>query len=272
MSEDPFVSVVVAARDAETELPECLASLVRVDYPPERHEVLVVDNASRDATAAVVKKYPVTLVSEPRIGVSWARNAGIAKARGEIVALTDPDCLVSTTWLRELVRPFADSAIGAVAGAIVPYPPRTAVERYAARRRSHSELRPLADPARPFGMTPNLAVRRELLGQIGGFDVRFRGGGWEDADLCWRLTATGANLGHAPRAVVFHRYRSSARAFLVQHYRYGYGLGMLARKYGDDFPWSGRPRADLELQMLRFGILRLLGQQVGYAVGAARAR
>jgi GT2 family glycosyltransferase len=186
--------------------------------------------------------------------------------------------------------------VGGVGGAILPYPGAAPAERYAARRRSHAQERPLSHPKRPFAMTPNVAFRRELLQQVGGFDQRFPGGGWEDADLCWRLSRqAGCRLAYTPRAVVFHRYRSTPTAFFIQHMRYGYGLALLRRKYRDELPWRWRDRVrayrelarsalqlgrvllkparsqrgSQELETAYFDLLRQLGQRVGFLRGGA---
>ncbi|MEK6276719.1 MAG: glycosyltransferase [Actinomycetota bacterium] len=294
----PLVSVVVAAPDAEGELDRCLASLLDIDYPAGRYELLIVDNGSRDRTAEIVKRFPVRNLDEPRSRVSHARNAGIRASRGDVVAFTDPDCLVSKQWLLELASGFADPDVDAVAGAIVPYPPRTHAELYAARRRSHSQERVLSHPLRPFAMTPNLAFRREIFDRVGLFDTRFPGGGWEDADLCWRFSRDGAKIRYAPRAVVFHRYRATAREFLVQQYRYGYGLSLIYGKYSQELRWSWAERVraaseletsvaglakagirsllgadrDAELAFRYFDFLRLLGQRSGFAAAAILGR
>ena len=285
-----FVSVVVPAEHADGSLGGCLASLASVDYPPERYEVLVVgDRSRRNGTLATAARYGARHVTVTRRGVGSARNAGVDASRGEIIAFTDADCTAATGWLRELAAAFSDETVGAVAGTIVPYPPETDAERYAARRRSHSELRPLGHPERPFAMAPNLALRRHAFSLIGGFDETFPGGGWEDADLCWRLArTTDLTLGYAPRAVVFHRYRTTSRAFLAQHYRYGYGLGVLLRKYRTEVPsaWLAGPhssrgvaghtwawlRGGEERASLKFDLLRALGQRAGFLHATALAR
>ena len=286
----PFVSVVVAAQEADDNLDKCLASLARLDYPPDHHEVILVGCGLTPRTDELARRNVLRYVCEPGRGVGFARNAGVEAGRGEIVAFTDADCAVSTTWLRELIAQFVDARVGAVAGAIVPYPPTTDAERYAARRLSHSQLRPLAHPDRPFAMTPNLAFRRDAFDRIGAFDTSFPGGGFEDADLCWRLARdTELELRYAPRAVVFHRYRTTPRAFFVQHYRYGYGLGLLYRKYPADLALPARAwtrlyselavalwrwgaasvlttagrKTPTDLLTRRYDLLRLLGQRTG---------
>jgi GT2 family glycosyltransferase len=296
----PFISVVVAP-NADPELDTCLRSLARLEYPAERHEVIVVDDGSQGGSDRLVRERSFRHIREPRRGVAYARNAGIRAARGEIVAFTDPDCAVSTGWLAELAPRFENRRVGAVAGAIVPYPPETEAQLYAARRLSHSQLRPLSWADRPFGLTPNLALRKDALNRIGLFDVSFPGGGFEDADLCWRLAErTGLELAYSPRAVAFHRYRATAWQFLCQHFRYGYGLRLLQRKYPGVLEWGWRERARAYGELLealrrylgmlarrsdrvtrgdalsvhRFDLLRLLGQRAGFlrAGWATRAR
>lgn len=286
----PFVSVIVTVRNGEDEIGGCLASLLRTDYPADRREILVADFGSTDRTAEMVRGFPVRYLPSSGPGVCHARNRGIEASRGELLAFTDPDCIVSSRWLRDLVGPFQREEVGAVGGGILPYPGSTAAERFAARRRSHSQERPLSHPRRPFVLTPNVAFRREVFERIGRFDTAFPGGGWEDADLCWRLTReTGLELAYAPNAAVFHRYRTTAAAFFVQHLRYGYGLGLLRRKYRDELSLtlSDRrrslrelggaalelaaallPRADgparrARLETAYFALLRQLGQKVG---------
>ncbi len=291
----PFVSVIVPACNAAAVIEDCLVSLTRMGYPGERREILVVDNGSSDHTPEVVKRYPVQYVREPQRGVCHARNRGIQVSRGEVLAFTDPDCLVSKGWLHELVQAFKEKDVGGVAGEIIPYPGRTPAERYAARRASHSQRRPMSHPLRPFAMTPNVAFTREVFRQIGLFDTRFPGGGWEDADLCWRLfRGTTFKLGYASKAVVFHRYRTTAKEFFVQHARYGYGLALICEKYRGELSWGWRQRLrayrdlavaarTLAMIMLRrrlggdepaeldsayFDFLRQLGQRSGFILGA----
>ena len=295
----PFVSVVVAALDADG-LAECLASLAAVRYPPDRHEVLVVGADPCGATESVARGYPVTYLRVSHQSVTVARNRGIEASQGELVVLTDPDCVVTTGWLSALATDFTGPDVGMVAGAILPYPVDSLPERFMARRRSHSQERPLRHPLRPFAMTPNLAVRREVFERVGLFDTRFVGGGWEDADLCWRMgDQTSYEVRFAPRAAVFHRYRSTTGEFLKQQYRYGFGLSILLRKHATELPTDWWRRAGSvggagcealsvglagyrklrngagasELGFAGLALLRVLAQRVGFwAAGMQRPR
>ena len=126
---DPFVSVIIAVRNAAGELSRCVASLLRMDYPENRREIVFVDCGSTDGSAALLKRHPVRYVGEKGSGIAHGRNQGIEVSRGEILAFTDPDCVVTTQWLRELVRPFQDPGVGGAAGAILPFPGTTPAER-----------------------------------------------------------------------------------------------------------------------------------------------
>ncbi len=117
--EQPLISVVVPVRNGERTIRDCLASLLRMDYPETRRELLVVDNGSTDRTAEIIKSFPVRYVSEGCRGIPHARNRGIEASQGAIVAFTDADCVVDAAWLRELVRGFEEEGIGGVEGETV---------------------------------------------------------------------------------------------------------------------------------------------------------
>jgi glycosyltransferase involved in cell wall biosynthesis len=233
-AEQPFVSIVVPARNAEATIGECLASLVRAHYDPERREILVVDNGSTDCTAKIVDSYPVRRLFESRRGPSAARNRGIRAAKGEIVAFTDADCMVTTGWLRALMQGFDDPDVWGVAGEIVAYPPATPAQRYLAMRKAHWQDTALQS-SRPFAVTANVAFRRETFERIGLFDPTLVRA--QDKDFGWRFFATGdLRLVYRPEAVVLHRHRQTAWKLFTQHVGWGYGAALLHRKYG--LAWS----------------------------------
>jgi glycosyltransferase involved in cell wall biosynthesis len=287
----PFVSVVIPVLNGEATIDACLSALANVDYPAERREVLVVDNGSTDRTAELVRKYPFTLLREDQRGPARARNRGIDASSAEVVAFTDSDCLPSTRWLRELVKPFAHDDVGAVAGDILPFPPRTPAERYAARIRHLSPERYLRRPIFPFAVTANLAFRRDVFRRVGLFDPACPRGG-ESTDFCTRFfRGTGQRLELATRAVVFHRHRTSAGDLFRQHWGYGRGHAYLYLKYREELPWGWEQTrqvyADLartagalttsglryaattdgreDLEFWYFELLRKLGLRLGFA-------
>lgn len=236
----PFVSVVVPVLNGAPTIGDCLTSLLRADYPEDRREIIVVDNGSTDRTPEIIRSHPVTHLLEGRRGPAIARNCGIAASRGEILAFTDADCVASTRWLREIVRGFAEARIGGVAGEILPFPPQTPAEQYAARLRHLSPERYLRRPVFPFAVTANLAFRRTVFDRIGGFDPASPRGG-ESTDFCTRFfRRTGLALHFAAKAVVLHRHRRTARELFRQQWGYGRGHAYLYIKYAADIPWGWR--------------------------------
>ena len=242
----PFVSVVVPVRNAERTLTDCIRSLLRLEYPPSRQEILIVDNGSTDASARLIRDFPVIYLSEPRRGPSHARNAGIQRSQGDIVAFTDADCIVTSRWLRALIAAFEEKDIDAAAGEILPFPPHTWAEYYMARRRPRWQAPALAAP-NPYMVTANVAFRRKAFERIGLFDPRFRTG--QDQDFSWRFFRAGLACRYAPTAVVFHRHRSTTWQFFKQQLGWGHGSVLLRRHHR--LPWGLRRELGEYRRLLR---------------------
>ncbi|MBE9186385.1 glycosyltransferase, partial [Microcoleus sp. LEGE 07076] len=173
-------------------------------------------------------------LTENQIQSSYAaRNQGIRASTGEIIAFTDADCRPETQWLENLVKPFADSNIGIVAGEILALPGNTLLEKHSARENTLSQKHTLAHPFCAYGQTANLAVRRQVLAQVGLFRPYLTSGG--DADFCWRiLRQTSYKLDFAESAIVRHRHRSTIKQLQSQWYRYGESNKYLHELHGVD--------------------------------------
>lgn len=114
------VSIVIPVYNEAAYLPACLEAIARQTVRP--YEVIVVDNNSTDATAAIAGRYPfVLLLQEPRQGVVYARDRGFNAARGEIIGRIDADTIVSPDWVQSLIAIMADPAVGAVTGRAMYY-------------------------------------------------------------------------------------------------------------------------------------------------------
>lgn len=226
----PEVSAIVPIYNGEADLPDLLRCLQAQTYPADRVEYLLVDNGSRDRTSALLQTavreaaslgITLQILQEHRIQSSYAaRNTGIRAARGEILAFTDADCRPQSDWLEALIPPFTDPAVGIVAGEIVGLPGKTLLEKHADRHQVLSQQHTLNHPFCPYGQTANLAIRRQVLEQIGLFRPYLTTGG--DADLCWRIQrGSDWQLHFAPTAVIRHRHRSTLKDYSAQWRRYG---------------------------------------------------
>jgi cellulose synthase/poly-beta-1,6-N-acetylglucosamine synthase-like glycosyltransferase len=228
-SDHPFVSVIVPVRNGEATIAACLDSILATDYPPDRREILVVDNDSRDRTPELIRSRPVRYLHEPNRGVSNARNRGIAEGSGDVLAFVDADCLVEPQWLDELVRPFEDPQVGSVAGDLQHAPARTVAERQAVRQLGDwQRFSFTSDP--PYPITANAAYRREVLDEIGPFDPRMTRA--QDVELGLRFHQhSDLRLVYAEKATARHRNRPTQRGFFRQQLGWAYGAGLVGAKF-----------------------------------------
>lgn len=111
-----FISVVVPAYNAESFIGGCIESLLALDYPNDKIEILIVDNNSSDGSPAIISQYPVIALTEKKQGACAARNKGALYAKGDIFASTDADCLIHANWAKEINQTFQDPKVAAVMG------------------------------------------------------------------------------------------------------------------------------------------------------------
>ncbi|MGA4579558.1 glycosyltransferase [Limisphaera sp. VF-2] len=235
----PRVSVVVASYNGARTLPQCLASLQCLQYPD--YEVILVDDGSTDETPAVAARFPGVRVirHEQNLGLSAARNTGIAAATGEIIAFTDADCRADELWLHFLVQDLVQSRAVGIGGPNLLPPDDSPVA--AAVMVSPGGPAPVLLTDRQAEHLPgcNMAFYKWALEAVGGFDPVFRKAG-DDVDVCWRLLQAGYSLAYSPSALVWHYRRSTVRAYLRQQAGYGEAEALLMRKHPEYFnPWGG---------------------------------
>ncbi|MFG2029921.1 glycosyltransferase [Streptomyces sp. NPDC048825] len=279
----PDISVIVPTHNRCHLLRQCLDSLLGMEYPTSRFEVIVVDNAPADEAAEqlIHKAYSsrVRYVKEPVVGGARARSRGLAAANGSITAFADDDTLVDTRWLSALAEAFSrDRRIGCVTGLIIPAELETAAQAalerhggfskgYSARAWSLDD--PPEDPLFPFtaghfGSGANMAFRTDLLRKLGGFDPATGPGtparGGEDLLAFFQVVVSGHTLTYQPDAIVWHRHRRTPDALSAQ--AFGYGAGFGAYLTG---ALAHEPR------MLPV-LLRRLPGGIRYAAGRARTR
>lgn len=189
------ISVIVCAHNEARYLPACLHSVLAQTRLPD--ELLVVDNASTDATRAVALQVPhVRVVDEPRKGLVVAREAGRRAAAGDLLVYLDADCRAPLTWLERVEAHFTrDGELIALSGPYRYYDwdwwGRLLVRTYDFTLAPATQV--LVKYVLRLGTIfygGNFAVRRDALERIAGFDtsIEFHG---EDTNLGRRLSRIG---------------------------------------------------------------------------------
>lgn len=239
---EPRVSVVVPVRNGAATLGALLDSLLALDYPSDRLEIIVVDNASTDDTPDILERYAprVRSVREPKRGASAARNRGVAEAKGEVIAFTDADCVVDPRWLRGGLPLLHRERVGVVGGRILALRPCNRVCRFGEQIRDidkaiHAFRLPYAD-------TANWISPVAALEAVGLFDESFLRG--QDSELSRRLWAAGYEFAYAPEAIVFHRNERTLWGLMHEGWTHGFASVKIARKHGEILRMVGHRRID----------------------------
>jgi glycosyltransferase involved in cell wall biosynthesis len=234
----PSVSVVVPVLDGADTIGAMLSALMDQSGAPQGIEYIVVDNGSTDATCAIVASFPkVTLLHEARRGPAAARNCGLRAARGEIVVHLDADTLPTRRWLGAIVAPFKDPNVAIAVGQTLVFRPSTPVERYIAAAGLYESERAISRPPFPFAPSLNMAVRRTLALEAGGWCEDLMTA--EDVDFSQRVLALAPGpIAYAASAVLFHRTRSTGEQLAKLASSYGRGVAQMYERYPERARWD----------------------------------
>ena len=291
----PPVSVIVTAKNEERTVKRCITALMKQDYP--NYEILFVDAGSRDATLGTVR---ALAENQPRIKIlthlgtpSTCRNLAIKASNSEIIAFTDADVEVPSTWLRSL----AETLLSApdVGGAGGPNMPTRDTSReltrvmdlllttrlgsmQSAQSFEHKKIVPVKSLP-----CCNSAYARKVLLEIGGFDEELVG--CDDTDLGFRIRFAGRRLLFQPEARVLHLVRfNTLRQFARMMFKYGRGRGYASRRRHYLFSGPAVPAMSLivglpvlvisaavigSLSLLAFFTLAYIVALVGYSLSIA---
>jgi hypothetical protein len=271
------------AHNAAATIDEQLRALL-AQRTDRRFEVVVVDDASTDATAALLAGWSavderVRVVTAAGIGSYAARNLGVESTSGELLLFCDADDVVGLDWLDAMCRALRQWPLvgGPLETSRLTDP---TVRRW--RVPAPSDGAPTFAGFMRFTPASNLGVRRSVFEELAGFDGRARHG--EDVGFCWRAQRAGHELGWAPDALVHCRARPRLHAHLAQQHRYGRSLleqGRAYAEHGASVPTIGASLLNSgvglyrALSGARHADLGIVGRELGRAafqLGAVRSR
>ncbi|MCP4022239.1 MAG: mycofactocin system glycosyltransferase, partial [Desulfobacteraceae bacterium] len=233
----PFVSIIIPVRNRPKDISACLNSLKELEYPKEKTEIIVVDDASDDNTAGMIKHFPeVRLIALTQHSqASFCRNRAAEAAKGDILAFIDSDCLADPSWLRELVPAFRDGSLGALGGLVDSYYDEKSLDQYemvkSALKIGSWFKRSMKKERFFYVPFCNILVRRDLYLKLGGLNEALHVG--EDVDFCWRLQDSRAMLEYRPVGRIFHKHRNSLLPFCSRRFDYGTSEPLLHKLHPD---------------------------------------
>lgn len=239
----PKISVVVCSYNGARTIRDCCKALLSLDYP--NYEVLVVNDGSIDATAAIASEYGFRVITTENRGLSSARNTGMEAASGEIVAYTDDDAYPDPHWLTYLATTFLSRTYAGVGGPNIPPPGNGLIAECVANAPGGPRHVLFSDREAEHIPGCNMAFWKKALVAVGGFDPQFRTAG-DDVDICWRIQSKGWTLGFSHAAMVWHHRRNSVQMYWKQQCGYGKAEALLERKWPQRYnaaghvTWSGR--------------------------------
>lgn len=236
MSKSPLVSVILVAWNSRTDLARCLPSLMVQRYP--NCEMIVVDNASSDGTAAwLAAHFPKVrvLCNQQNIGFAAAVNQAFAAAQGDILVELNPDTTVEPDWLFPLVEALRGERQRGLATArvmLMDEPQRinacgnemslTGLTFCIGVGEGSERFRDVTVQSVPAISGAAFAMSRECYEAIGGFDPDYFTY-FEDTDLSWRARLAGFEVVLAAQSVVYHDYQfrfSPRKMYWIERNRY----------------------------------------------------
>lgn len=220
------LSVVIGTYNQRHVLKKTLESLFHQTLSPEFYEIQLVDSSSIDGTDKMVEELnPACRFDYLRVenkGKAAARNLGIKQAKGEIVLLTDADIVADPKLLEEHLNAHAKKRNAAFEGLEINSDGKPYIK---------ARLRPMQKLKWAYFLTGNLSIRRKTIIEAGLFDENFKGYGWEDIELGYRLHQMHIPLYYLPSAVNYHHHPVSKEGMIERKFEMGKSAALFYKKH-----------------------------------------
>jgi len=271
--EHPFITVIVAVRNEEKYIRECLDSLMAQDYPLDRYEVLIVDGRSTDGTRKIVESYAKThknvkLVDNPRVNAAAGRNIGIAEARGEVLIMFSGHARAEGNFISTLTLKLmaSDSSVAGV-GCGFEIPPddifiaRSVGLAMGSRFGGYGTTFQRREKEQ-FVDSSITAYRKGIFEEVGLHDEKFVVG--QDGELNLRIRKAGHKFLYTPKTTVYHHKRGSLSKFFKQMFNYGVARMRMIKKHPDTLKVLYLAPSLFVLALIFFGALSLFSRVAFY--------
>lgn len=223
-----IATIGLCTKNSEKTILNSIRSVTEQDFPHELMEIIVVDGNSQDQTLQIMKKHlsttsiKTTIYSE-NMGLGFARQMVVDHAKGRYLLWVDGDVILSRSYLKQQVA-FMESnpSVGMALGSFGILPDDNWVATLENISYVIDCLRHQGKETSKLMGTGGSIFRVKAIMQAGGFNQSIKGA-HEDMDICYRLRNAGWKF-YITTALLYHRQRTTLKAFMQQHYWYGYGL------------------------------------------------
>jgi cellulose synthase/poly-beta-1,6-N-acetylglucosamine synthase-like glycosyltransferase len=220
-----FISVIVPVYNEEKNIRFLIESLLCLNYPKNKYEIIIVDNNSEDKTAEIIKEFQVIYLCEKKQSSYAARNKGIKESKGDILAFIDGDCIPDKDWLKNAITHFINEDIDIIAGAMTLYNYSISLKLIDIYQLITLGERQVNSQEEGKCASGNLIVKKEIFEKIGYFKGRLVSGG--DGEWTKRATDHGFKLRYCSDVEVYHPSLEDFRGLLKRAIRIGYGKGQI---------------------------------------------
>lgn len=238
----PSISVIIPAYNGSRHIKDCIKSVLKLNYPKKKLEIIVVDDGSSDDTFKKAKGFKdIRVFRKKHEGKSAAVNYGIKKAKGEIIGILDVDSTVSQDSLIKMIGYFNDPKVGAVHSGIRAKNRRNLIERFQVVEYILSLfLKKNMSFVDALYVTPGVfsIYKAEVFRKIGNFDTSELS---EDMEIAMRMISKNYTIKCASDAVTYTIVPNTFKELEKQRVRWNSGLiknvsrysFIMSKKYGE---------------------------------------
>ncbi|MGB6301298.1 MAG: glycosyltransferase [Rivularia sp. (in: cyanobacteria)] len=224
----PFISIVIPTYNRPERLADCLESIINLEYPGDRFEVIVVDDGSKMPLEKVIEPFKnrlkITLLKQQNQGPATARNTGAKQASGDFIAFTDDDCKPAPDWLSKLAARLVTAPNSMVGGKTLNALPNNLYSTTSQVLIDYLyNYYNLTSQKSNFFASNNFALASDKFQALGGFDTNFPLAAGEDREFCDRWLQYGNEMVYAPEVQVYHAHKLTLSSYWRQHFFYGRG-------------------------------------------------
>ena len=219
MNNKPNISIIVPVFNGGKAFRACVSSLLKIDFPDNKLQVIMIDDGSTDNTAQWLneQKFPSyfkIITHDQNKGRAAARNSGLKNARGDIIIFLDADMIVRPDFVEQHVVAISKSEVVAVSGLLTSEPgqPKTSLQNYIFEYRKRGAKQFGENNPIPFNylITGNMSVKCKVVNECGLFDEKYIGYGGEDTDYAIRLWELYPNgLRYSSKATSIHNHNET---------------------------------------------------------------